>query len=593
MNVINATPALPELQYCDPKTFFAILDRIDLTALKNAVIGPERRGPKLKDPDAIVRLFLWHLWCLGDGADDQTTVAGLRRELEDTESALINLCRFDKTKALPTRRTIANHFGRISRHPDPVREVLAEINQLVSYTPFIKPSAAAKKADEETNGRKGSDPKNRDEENVDYRRRRRREAIGDREIKPVLDDPDQAEDFMSTAIHGDRPKCHKCVEKTAQGWTCAKDHVHGVVVEMTRKPGEGRRWKCRCCGYQLSVTAGTVFHGTNFSCQEILMVLRYMAHFRHGITAQDVAGFLNEYGRDVSEGAVRMLMHRLRECMKEKIFERFQGETEIDEMLLRVSDDRFVSILTAYNRPTGRVRFKIIERESRKKPKANKREMIKFIRETTVRDSIILSDSDAAILKITDAEMGGRKRGSVNHKKRRFVIWSDLNGILEKPIEVGSNRAESTHGFLRRTLAIRNGISRHHLDRYLLEAAWRINHLRNQMESLAHDREERRNLTLMRDVLAGAAGRKVTLQDLSGEPQKKRAASSRRKRTAPVVPDDNPEQPPLLPSGLTVPGAQQPDCRQLKPKPGRSEPAQIRWSPAPDDPTQRPLPMAG
>ena len=49
---------------------------------------------------------------------------------------------------------------------------------------------------------------------------------------------------------------------------------------------------------------------------------------------------------------------------------RFEGETEIDEMLLRLLDGRLVSILTAYNRLTRRVRFKIVERKS-KKPKAN------------------------------------------------------------------------------------------------------------------------------------------------------------------------------------------------------------------------------
>ena len=50
---------------------------------------------------------------------------------------------------------------------------------------------------------------------------------------------------------------------------------------------------------------------------------------------------------------------------------RFEGETEIDEMLLRLLDGRLVSILTAYNRVTRRVRFKIVERKI-KKPKATR-----------------------------------------------------------------------------------------------------------------------------------------------------------------------------------------------------------------------------
>ena len=65
-------------------------------------------------------------------------------------------------------------------------------------------------------------------------------------------------------------------------------------------------------------------------------------------------------------------------------FERVKGSTEIDEMLLRLTDGRRVSIISAYNRPTGRVRFKIIERKG-KTPCPNRlsriasRSMLKFI----------------------------------------------------------------------------------------------------------------------------------------------------------------------------------------------------------------------
>ena len=252
---------------------------------------------------------------------------------------------------------------------------------------------------------------------MDGRRRRRGEALGDREFKPIADDEASAEDFMVPPIHGDRPECHVCAEKQAQGWSCTKNHLHGAVVEMPREPGQSRQWKCRCCTYKLSVTAGTAFHGTNFTCQEILMVLRYMVHFRCGVSSLDMAGALNQDGRNVSEGAARMMMHRLRECMREETFERFAGETEVDEMLLQLNNRRLVSIISAYNRPTGRVRFKIIEREGKKKPKATKREMLTFIRETTVPGSIILTDGDAAFPK---PEKMDRLHGFVNHKRFQF-----------------------------------------------------------------------------------------------------------------------------------------------------------------------------
>ena len=249
-----------------------------------------------------------------------------------------------------------------------------------------------------------------------------------------------------------------------------------------------------------------------------------------------------------------MLMHRLRECMRERTVQRFEGETEIDEMLLRLNDGRQVSILSAYNRPTRCVRFEIIERKGRRKPKANKREMFAFIRKTTAPGSIILTDTDAAT---TGLEKIGRQHGRVNHKKRQFLYYSDLRGVLDKAIEVGTNRVEGVNGFLRRTLRIRNGVSRHNLERYLAEAMWRINHLHNLVESQNFEGDQRRNLSLMREVLAGAAGRKITLKDLRGEPQQKRDKSSKRTRMAPVPAGEKPEQMTLAPNTPIAPGTQQ------------------------------------
>jgi len=279
-----------------------------------------------------------------------------------------------------------------------------------------------------------------------------------------------------------------------------------------------------------------------------------MVHFRQGISAQEMAGLLNTKERNVSEGAARDLMHRLRECMRERTVQHFEGETEIDEMLLRLNDGRQVSILSAYNRPTRCVRFEIIERKGRRKPKANKREMFAFIRKTTAPGSIILTDTDAATIGL---EKIGRKHGRVNHKRFQFLYYSDLQGALDKAIEVGTNRVEGVHGFLRRTLRIRNGISRHHLERYLIEAMWRINHLHNLVETENFEGDERRNLSLMREVLAGAAGRKITLKDLRGEPQQKRDKSSKRTRTAPAPSDGKPEQKTIAPNTTIVPGVQQ------------------------------------
>ena len=205
--------------------------------------------------------------------------------------------------------------------------------------------------------------------------------------------------------------------------------------------------------------------------------------------------------------------------------------------------------------------------------------MLQFIRETTVPGSTILTDGDASIPKPAVMK---RQHQSVIHKDFQFLKHVIVDGI---DIEVTSNRVEGKQAFLRVTLRIRNGISRHHLDRYLAEAVWRINHLHNRVESRDYEGEERRNLSLMRDVLAGATRMKLTVGDLRGEPMKKRDRTLRRNRTAPVSAPAGPQQRPLLPPGPIVPGASQSGSGQVEVNPSQthltpqSESGQVKSKP--------------
>ena len=142
-------------------------------------------------------------------------------------------------------------------------------------------------------------------------------------------------------------------------------------------------------------------------------------------------------------------------------------------------------------------------------------------------------------------------------------------------IEVTSNRVEGKQAFLHVTLRIRNGISRHHLERYLAEAAWRINHLHNRVESRDYEGEERRNVSLMRDVLAGATRMKLTVGDLRGKPLKKRDRTLDKDRTVPASSNTEPKQQPLLPPGPIVPGAPQSESGQVKSKPHQTRPKEM------------------
>ena len=95
MNIDNIAAALPKLQDCDCDTFFHILGRIDRTPLEKAVAGPaagpKRRGPKLKEVEAVIPLYLWCRWCQEVRSKNAPNPTTLRRELEDPKSDLAKL----------------------------------------------------------------------------------------------------------------------------------------------------------------------------------------------------------------------------------------------------------------------------------------------------------------------------------------------------------------------------------------------------------------------------------------------------------------------------------------------------------------------
>ena len=467
------------------------------------------------------------------------------------------------TRSLPTRKSQRRNLA---------------VRALTPKSPELEKEEKAKEAEREPGGQEESKSKNRNQENIAYNWDRGQEALGLREFGPIVANESTAEAFVLQAIHGDHPQCHKCPGRKARGWNCVKDHKHGIVVEVQRKQGKARQWKCHCCESKLSVTSGTLLHGTNFSCVEILIVLYEMVRSRFGVSAQHISGAISEAGRNVSKGAPFMLMHRLRECMWEDEPIRFTGETEIDEMLLHLECGKWVSLIVAYNRPTRRIRYKIVERRGKKKPKANKREMLKFIREVTVPGSTILSDGDAAMP--TSKQMGralgvichNSRKGRKGSRGRKFLTYMLLHGEFAKHTEATTNRVEGKNSVFRRSFRIRNGITRHHLDRYLMELAWRINHQHNRLESRNYDGRERRELSLMRDVLAGASRGKMILGDLRGKPQRKGDGIREKNRTAPASDPAEPQQRPLLPTGPIVPGASNSGSGQVEAKPHQTRP---------------------
>ena len=190
MTAINAIPNPPNPQPCDSDTFFEILQKLDLSRLIDAVEGPPRKGPKLRAVGPTARLYLA---CHYGVIEGPSHVKGLHEQLTHPENGLGALCGF--ADRVPDRTTISTHFKRIEQQPELLRDICVTIDELLQYVPGNLPSKSKKAGAQDDQGTDRK-PKNRHQENVDHRRRRRKEALGDEEFAPIIETEAAAEDWM-------------------------------------------------------------------------------------------------------------------------------------------------------------------------------------------------------------------------------------------------------------------------------------------------------------------------------------------------------------------------------------------------------------
>ena len=175
-----------------------------------------------------------------------------------------------------------------------------------------------------------------------------------------------------------------------------------------------------------------------------------------------------------------------------------------------LSDGTKAHLIGAYNHETRRVYVEVLEQ------KATKEEMRDFINRVTAPGSRIYVDGDAAVPRTGRDRDTAREYYAVNHSKFEwsrpvYLGEDDTRGFL-----VTTNRIEGSWGFLKRAIGLRVSISRYHLPRYLAEAMWRLNYLGNRAEAEAYEGQERRELALIKRVVASMRGKRVTEQQLRG-----------------------------------------------------------------------------
>lgn len=142
--------------------------------------------------------------------------------------------------------------------------------------------------------------------------------------KPVAghDYPQTWEQFLDW--FPDEAACLNYLEKLRwpRGFVCTSCGVQGEPYQASR-----RRWVCRFCRHQSSVTAGTVMDKTRTSLRNWFAAAWYMTNQKQGVTALGLQRLLG-LGSYQTAWA---LLHRLRCAMVRQGREQLSGIVEVDE----------------------------------------------------------------------------------------------------------------------------------------------------------------------------------------------------------------------------------------------------------------------
>jgi len=147
----------------------------------------------------------------------------------------------------------------------------------------------------------------------------------------------------------DDEACARYVERLRwpEGFVCPRCEAAGEPYRSSRA-----RLMCRSCGFQASVTAGTIFDKTRTPLTVWFAAAWYMISQKHGTSA---LGLQRTLGLGSYETAWTM-MHRFRRAMVRPDREGLQGTVEVDEIYVALGDreNPFVPKRLKGKRETGK-----------------------------------------------------------------------------------------------------------------------------------------------------------------------------------------------------------------------------------------------
>jgi transposase-like protein len=221
-------------------------------------------------------------------------------------------------------------------------------------------------------------------------------------------------------------------------------------------------YECNSCGYQFSVTVGTIFHDSHLPLQKWFVAVYLMIESKKGISANQMKRTLN-----VSYKTAWYLCHRIRATMLTEAGKQLRGIVEVDETWVggktQGTGHGFKgnkSIAVGAVQRDGDIVLNTIEH-------ADSETLGKFIHEhTTPRIEAIYTDELPAYKML---EKQGIKHETVNHSADEWVRG-----------DIHTNSVENVWSLLKRSImGSYHQVSKKHLDAYLDELEWRFNNREN------------------------------------------------------------------------------------------------------------------
>jgi len=221
------------------------------------------------------------------------------------------------------------------------------------------------------------------------------------------------------------------------------------------------------CGYQFSVTAGTIFHDTHLALTKWFLAVFLICRSRKGMSANQLKRMLR-----INYRTAWYLCHRIRFAVEQIYSEKLDGTCEVDETYVGgkktgqgvYAGKRAKEVVIGIRERGGGLRFFHAE-------DAKGGTLAKYIRENISGDvdAIVTDEYPAYPWAIKRAEIPIEKHRTIEHQHRVYVRGN-----------VHTNTVESAFSLLKRgIMGTWHKISAKHLPAYLDEMEWRFSNRKN------------------------------------------------------------------------------------------------------------------